>query len=194
MNNKRVNNAKTGVDRPDIQARVMARHRQPFALLGLPPAPGSGCLTITRFQADADEVAIVVKNQPNDNTKTLKKLTKLDDAALFVTQLARKKPFHYQLRVSKNAKQSLYSFMRFGETGTEPVLVICNFTAQVHHNFVLGVPLAGFYQEILNADNYIYGGSNQGNMGGVNSGPNTNIINPIPPSSKHTALTSQCHH
>ena len=31
------------------------------------------------------------------------------------------------------------------------------------------MPVTGFYQEILNSDAEIYGGSNQGNLGGVES-------------------------
>jgi 1,4-alpha-glucan branching enzyme len=77
----------------------------------------------------------------------------------------------------QNAQQSIYSFMRYGESGTEPVLVVCNFTPQLHHNFVLGAPLAGYYQELINSDSEIYGGSNQGNIGGVHSSPASSLSN-----------------
>lgn len=46
---------------------------------------------------------------------------------------------------------------------------MCNFTPQVHHHFALGAPEAGFYKEVLNTDSALYGGSNQGNIGGVNT-------------------------
>lgn len=72
-----------------------------------------------------------------------------------------------------NSEQSIYSFIRYGEDGplqqSNPVIVICNFTPQCHQNYRVGVPVAGFYQEILNSDAEIYGGSNQGNLGGVES-------------------------
>ncbi len=63
----------------------------------------------------------------------------------------------------QNAEQSLYSFIRFGENDSEPVIVVCNFTEQCHHDFHLGVPVAGQYQELLNSDHSQYGGSGQGN-------------------------------
>jgi 1,4-alpha-glucan branching enzyme len=68
-----------------------------------------------------------------------------------------------------NNEQSIYSFVRYGEDSKNPVIVICNFTPQCHQNYQIGVPIAGFYQEILNSDAEIYGGSNQGNLGGVES-------------------------
>ena len=68
-----------------------------------------------------------------------------------------------------NSEQSIYSFIRYGEDRSNPVIVICNFTPQCHQNYAIGVPVAGFYQELLNSDAEIYGGSNQGNLGGIES-------------------------
>jgi 1,4-alpha-glucan branching enzyme len=48
----------------------------------------------------------------------------------------------------------------------EFVLVVCNFTPVVHHNYRVGVPEKGFYKEVLNSDAPIYGGSGIGNLGG----------------------------
>ena len=62
----------------------------------------------------------------------------------------------------QNEEHSIYSFIRYAKNKNEqPVVVICNFTPKTHHNFKLGVPLAGQYQELINSDNAIYGGSNQ---------------------------------
>ncbi|MCJ8274779.1 MAG: alpha amylase C-terminal domain-containing protein, partial [Psychrosphaera sp.] len=69
----------------------------------------------------------------------------------------------------ENADQSIFSFIRYGKDQNRPVLVVSNFTPQTHHNFRIGAPVAGFYQEILNTDAEVYGGSNQGNQGGVHS-------------------------
>jgi 1,4-alpha-glucan branching enzyme len=68
-----------------------------------------------------------------------------------------------------NARHSIYSFIRYGENNVAPVIVVCNFTPQTHQDFSVGVPTAGRYQEILNTDAAIYGGSNQGNLGATNS-------------------------
>jgi 1,4-alpha-glucan branching enzyme len=51
------------------------------------------------------------------------------------------------------------------------VLVACNFTPVPRHNRRLGVPRAGVWREILNGDAPTYGGSGQGNLGGVRSAP-----------------------
>lgn len=69
----------------------------------------------------------------------------------------------------QNAEQSVYSFIRFGADRSKPIIVVCNFTAQTHHNFALGVPVAGNYQEILNTDDEQYAGSGQGNSGVIAS-------------------------
>ena len=37
----------------------------------------------------------------------------------------------------------------------------------MRHGYRLGVPDAGFYREIINTDAETYGGSNVGNMGGL---------------------------
>ncbi|MBT3604836.1 MAG: 1,4-alpha-glucan branching enzyme, partial [Candidatus Latescibacteria bacterium] len=49
------------------------------------------------------------------------------------------------------------------------LLFICNFTPVPRENYRIGVPLAGHYNEILNSDAEIYGGSNKGNLGGVSA-------------------------
>jgi len=68
-----------------------------------------------------------------------------------------------------DAVQSTLSFLRFGEQGEGTVLVVCNFTPVVRHDFRVGVSEAGFWRERFNTDAAIYGGSGQGNMGGVAS-------------------------
>jgi 1,4-alpha-glucan branching enzyme len=68
-----------------------------------------------------------------------------------------------------DSDQSTLSFLRWGSES--PVLVVCNFTPVPRHNFRVGVPKAGTWRERLNTDAEIYGGSGQGNMGGVESSP-----------------------
>ena len=53
----------------------------------------------------------------------------------------------------------------YGTSGTW-LVVVANFTPQSHSHYRVGVPLAGFYEEIFNTDASKYGGSNLGNMGG----------------------------
>jgi len=69
----------------------------------------------------------------------------------------------------QNAKQSLYSFIRFGVNQSTAVIIVCNFTDQTHQNFAVGVPVEGDYQEIFNSDDKIYSGSGQGNHSNITS-------------------------
>ncbi|MEK7247239.1 MAG: alpha amylase C-terminal domain-containing protein, partial [Chloroflexota bacterium] len=54
---------------------------------------------------------------------------------------------------------------------TPDVLIACNFTPIVRYNYRVGVNDGGFWREVLNTDAQEYGGSGQGNMGGVNAMP-----------------------
>jgi 1,4-alpha-glucan branching enzyme len=53
----------------------------------------------------------------------------------------------------------------------EPVAVALNFTPLPRYNYMIGVPIGGHWSEVLNSDAKIYGGSGQGNMGGVDAAP-----------------------
>jgi 1,4-alpha-glucan branching enzyme len=68
-------------------------------------------------------------------------------------------------------EQSVVSFLRKGDTPDETILVVCNFTPVAHTNYRVGVPRGGFWREVLNSDASIYGGSGQGNLGGVEAAP-----------------------
>jgi len=65
-----------------------------------------------------------------------------------------------------NADQNLLSFLRFDSDGN-PIAVIVNFAGHPHENFRMGLPKPGTWQEILNTDSEIYGGSGMGNFGSV---------------------------
>ncbi|MGZ3599334.1 MAG: 1,4-alpha-glucan branching protein GlgB, partial [Ktedonobacterales bacterium] len=66
---------------------------------------------------------------------------------------------------------SVIAFMRYGAGRRDPLVLVCNFTPTPHHNYRIGVPFPGHYEEIFNSDASIYGGSNVGNLGGVASEP-----------------------
>src|SRR4029078_9150975 len=65
-----------------------------------------------------------------------------------------------------NRDASVIAFLRKGENASV-VAVVCNFTPVVRHGQRLGVPQGGFWRELLNSDAEIYGGSGQGNLGGL---------------------------
>jgi 1,4-alpha-glucan branching enzyme len=62
---------------------------------------------------------------------------------------------------------STLSFLRRDGAGGASVLAVCNFTPVPRHDFRVGVPDGGRWNEILNSDAQIYGGSGMGNMGGA---------------------------
>jgi 1,4-alpha-glucan branching enzyme len=69
-----------------------------------------------------------------------------------------------------DAEQSVVSFLRRG-SGGEAVLVACNFTPVPRRNYRIGVPGGGYWRELLNSDAPCYGGSGQGNLGGIEAAP-----------------------
>jgi len=54
-------------------------------------------------------------------------------------------------------------------------VVIVNFTPQVYTDYRVKVPLAGAWREVLNTDAAIYGGSDVGNAGGVETLKNSTV-------------------
>ena len=62
----------------------------------------------------------------------------------------------------EDSRHSVLAFVRHGQPGTAPVLVVCNFTPQPHTHWRVGVPRAGQWHERLNTDSAHYGGSNVG--------------------------------
>jgi 1,4-alpha-glucan branching enzyme len=61
-----------------------------------------------------------------------------------------------------DSSQSTLSFLRRGEDD-EQMIVILNLTPIPRHHYRIGVPLPGYYREVLNSDSEYYGGSNIGN-------------------------------
>ena len=68
-------------------------------------------------------------------------------------------------------EQSVVSLIRKGRAKDDMVLAVCNFTPVTHFKYSIGVPQGGFWRELLNSDAAVYGGSGQGNMGGVEAVP-----------------------
>jgi 1,4-alpha-glucan branching enzyme len=62
---------------------------------------------------------------------------------------------------------SVLSFVRQNKERTRQLLVILNLTPVLRSSYRVGLPQGGFWREALNSDSEIYGGSNQGNFGGV---------------------------
>jgi 1,4-alpha-glucan branching enzyme len=66
-----------------------------------------------------------------------------------------------------DAEKSCISFLRRAKDPQDCVIFACNFTPVPRVNYSVGVPVGGYYREILNSDSERFGGSNMGNAGGA---------------------------
>jgi len=62
-----------------------------------------------------------------------------------------------------NAAESTLCYLRKARDPQDFVVVCCNFTPVLRHDYAVGVPLGGTYLEIFNSDSQHYNGSNAGN-------------------------------
>jgi 1,4-alpha-glucan branching enzyme len=77
----------------------------------------------------------------------------------------------FQWLDADDAEHSTLSFLRRGYDEEDTVVVAANFTPVPRSNVRLGVPREGRWVEVLNSDAELYGGSGQGNLGGVEATP-----------------------
>ncbi|MDB5970521.1 MAG: 1,4-alpha-glucan branching enzyme [Hydrocarboniphaga sp.] len=78
-------------------------------------------------------------------------------------------PAGFDWAVANDAESSVLAFLRWDSRDAAPVLAISNLTPVARRGYRIGVPQAGYWRELLNTDAAMYGGSNQGNNGGVHS-------------------------
>jgi len=72
---------------------------------------------------------------------------------------------------ASDADSSVIAFLRKGKTPEETLLVVGHYTPINRFGYTIGVPLAGYWEEVLNSAASIYGGEGTGNLGGVESEP-----------------------
>ena len=80
-------------------------------------------------------------------------------------------PAGFQWVDANDSEQSVISFLRRGKNAESWLLFVLNFTPVPRWNYRVGVPLKGLWKEVLNSDSPEYGGSGQGNFGGVETAP-----------------------
>jgi 1,4-alpha-glucan branching enzyme len=80
-------------------------------------------------------------------------------------------PAGFQWIDCNDAQQSMLSLMRKGRSQENTLIIACNFTPVPRYNYRVGTPEGGFWREVMNSDAREYGGSGQGNMGGVEAVP-----------------------
>ncbi|UFN47285.1 1,4-alpha-glucan branching protein GlgB [Roseomonas sp. OT10] len=87
-------------------------------------------------------------------------------------------PRGFRWVIGDDADQSVFAYLREGEGGEAPVLVVCNLTPVPRQGYRIGVPGwrhgegdVTWWREVLNTDALDYGGSGVGNGGGVAAEP-----------------------
>ena len=71
----------------------------------------------------------------------------------------------------RDVESSVIAFLRRAADPEDYLVFACNFTPVPRYNYCIGVPEQGFFQEVLNTDSELFGGSNLGNGGLVSSRP-----------------------
>ena len=71
---------------------------------------------------------------------------------------------------SEDSQHNTFSFLRFAPNGAALACIV-NFAAVPHENYRIGLPRVGTWQEVINSDSELYGGSGVGNLGSVEAEP-----------------------
>jgi 1,4-alpha-glucan branching enzyme len=72
---------------------------------------------------------------------------------------------------ANDSQSSVLSFIRKGRSRDAIIVIACNFTPVPRHNYKVGVPRGGLWQQILNSDSKEYWGSGLGNIAGMEAVP-----------------------
>ncbi|GMU23688.1 MAG: 1,4-alpha-glucan branching enzyme GlgB [Phycisphaerae bacterium] len=72
---------------------------------------------------------------------------------------------------ANDSVQSVIVYLRRGRRTEDTLLIAQNCTPVPRHNYRIGLPQGGAWREILNTDAKLYGGSGQGNLGGLEASP-----------------------
>jgi 1,4-alpha-glucan branching enzyme len=72
---------------------------------------------------------------------------------------------------ANDSQNSILSYARYSADRQHVVIAVCNMTPIPRYNYRIGVPEEGRWRELLNSDGKNYGGSGQGNFGGVEAVP-----------------------
>ncbi len=67
---------------------------------------------------------------------------------------------------SEDSQHNTFSFVRFAPNG-DVLACVVNFAAVPHEGYRIGLPRPGRWDEVINTDSELYGGSGVGNLGGV---------------------------
>jgi 1,4-alpha-glucan branching enzyme len=90
-----------------------------------------------------------------------------DEAAMHLDT----EPAGFEWIDGRDADNSVISFLRKGSHRDGEILIVCNFTPVPRPDYRVGVPIGGYWKELLNSDAKEYWGSGLGNSGGMQADP-----------------------
>jgi 1,4-alpha-glucan branching enzyme len=96
-------------------------------------------------------------------------------------------PEGFRWLIGDDRVNSVFAFLRLGDEGSAPILVVSNMTPVPRHGYRIGVPRPGRWREIANSDSRFYGGSDLGNDGAVHTidqpshGESQSVLLTLPP-------------
>ncbi|MGL6180568.1 MAG: 1,4-alpha-glucan branching protein GlgB [Aestuariivirga sp.] len=76
-------------------------------------------------------------------------------------------PEGFDWLIADDNQNSVYAWARYSGGGDPPVVIVSNFTPVPREDYVLPLPRAGRWREVLNSDAAAYGGGGLGNMGEI---------------------------
>ena len=76
-------------------------------------------------------------------------------------------PAGFEWVITEDAASNVFAWLRKGANPRAQCLVVVNFSPNVYRDYKVRVPFPGKWREVLNSDAGIYGGSNVGNAGEV---------------------------
>jgi 1,4-alpha-glucan branching enzyme len=80
-------------------------------------------------------------------------------------------PAGFEWIAADDVENGVYAFLRKAADPRQCILAVFNCTPIPRLNYRLGVPAEGIWVEVLNTDGTAFGGSNHGNVGGVQATP-----------------------
>jgi 1,4-alpha-glucan branching enzyme len=70
---------------------------------------------------------------------------------------------------ANDVQRNIVAFARLSKSGERALICICNLSPLPREQYRIGLPHGGRWREALNTDSELYGGSNVGNLGGVDA-------------------------
>ena len=86
----------------------------------------------------------------------------------------------FEWLLADQKEDSVFAWVRMAPDA-QPIVMVCNFSAQLYADYAIPFPKAGRWREIINSNSDIYGGSGIGNLGRIETGEDGIALLALPP-------------